>query len=71
LKEIEGGKPTAAKSHGSSDCNYLGAHPIMIDGLGPRGSGLHTLEERIELPSLETRAEAVAQFLRRLENEKF
>jgi glutamate carboxypeptidase len=36
-----------------------------IDGLGPRGAGFHTPEERVELSSLVPKATALARFLGR------
>jgi glutamate carboxypeptidase len=36
-----------------------------IDGLGPRGSGYHTREERVDLSSLVPKATALARFLGR------
>ena len=36
-----------------------------IDGLGPRGSGFHTVEERIDLTSFVPKATALARFLGR------
>jgi glutamate carboxypeptidase len=34
-----------------------------IDGLGPRGSGFHTLDEQVELDTLLPKAEALVRFL--------
>jgi glutamate carboxypeptidase len=49
---------------GGSDASTAGALGIpAIDGLGPRGSGFHTKEERIELATLVPRAQALARFL--------
>jgi glutamate carboxypeptidase len=49
---------------GGSDGNTLSALGIpCIDGLGPRGSGFHTPEERIEIATLVPKAEALTRFL--------
>jgi glutamate carboxypeptidase len=49
---------------GGSDASSTAAIGIpSIDGLGPRGSGFHTKEELIEIPTLLPKAEALARFL--------
>jgi glutamate carboxypeptidase len=49
---------------GGSDASTAAALGIpAIDGLGPRGSGFHTKDERIELSSLVPKAQALARFL--------
>ena len=49
---------------GGSDANILGAHGLaVIDGLGPRGTGIHRQDERCELDSLAMRTRALARFL--------
>jgi glutamate carboxypeptidase len=49
---------------GGSDASSTAAIGIpSIDGLGPRGSGFHTREERIEVATLVPKAEALARFL--------
>jgi glutamate carboxypeptidase len=35
----------------------------VIDGLGPRGAGFHTHDERMELASLHTKGAALVRFL--------
>ena len=52
-------------SGGGSDGNFTGALGIAtLDGLGLRGSGLHTLDEHVEIDSLTERARlAVALFM--------
>ncbi len=61
---LEGNKISARTSGGTSDINYF-YRPgiILIDGLGPIGSGMHTHEERIYLRSLQTRAEALSKLI--------
>lgn len=49
---------------GGSDASTASALGIpAIDGLGPRGSGFHTKDERIEVSSLVPKAKALAHFL--------
>jgi len=51
---------------GGSDASTTSAMGIpSIDGLGPRGSGYHTHQERIDLTSLVPKAAALARFLGR------
>ncbi len=49
---------------GGSDASTSSAMGIAsIDGLGPRGVGFHTKEERIEVATLVPKAQALARFL--------
>jgi glutamate carboxypeptidase len=49
---------------GGSDASSTAAIGIAsIDGLGPRGTGFHTREELIEVPTLVPKAAALARFL--------
>jgi glutamate carboxypeptidase len=49
---------------GGSDASTSSSMGIpSIDGLGPRGKGLHTLDEQIEVGSLILKAQALARFL--------
>jgi glutamate carboxypeptidase len=48
---------------GSDACTTSDMGIPSIDGLGPRGSGYHTLEERIDLASLVPKALSVARFM--------
>jgi glutamate carboxypeptidase len=49
---------------GASDASTASAIGIpAIDGLGPRGSGFHTKDERIDVDSLIPKAQALAQFI--------
>jgi glutamate carboxypeptidase len=58
------GASEAPLSGGGSDGNTLSALGVpCIDGLGPRGAGFHTVEERIEIATLVTKAEALVRFL--------
>lgn len=54
----------APQQGGGSDANTVGALGIpVIDGLGPRGTGFHTHDEKIEIPSLRMKACALIRFL--------
>jgi glutamate carboxypeptidase len=49
---------------GGSDASTTSSMGIAsIDGLGPRGAGFHTKDERIEVASLVPKAQALARFL--------
>lgn len=49
---------------GGSDANTVACVGLpVIDGLGPRGGGFHTLDEFIELDSFGPKAEALLRFL--------
>lgn len=56
-----GEAPTAGG--GSDACTTSAAGIPSIDGLGPRGAGYHTREERMELASLVPKASALLRFL--------
>ena len=58
------GDGEAALVGGGSDANTIAPLGVpVIDGLGPRGSGFHTLNETLELASLVPKAQALACFL--------
>ncbi len=60
------GSGEAPLSAGGSDaCTTSDAGVPSIDGLGPRGSGFHTTDERVDLTSLVPKASALARFLGR------
>jgi glutamate carboxypeptidase len=48
---------------GSDACTTSAAGIPSIDGLGPRGGGYHTTDERVDLSSLVPKASALARFL--------
>ncbi|HEY6835005.1 MAG TPA: M20 family metallopeptidase [Gaiellaceae bacterium] len=51
-------------SGGGSDGNLIGALGVpVLDGLGARGSGAHSPDERVELDSIPVRAELLAKLL--------
>ncbi|MEM1048038.1 MAG: M20/M25/M40 family metallo-hydrolase [Pseudomonadota bacterium] len=70
-KRIAGGlgfDVTSASQGGGSDGNFTGALGIpTLDGLGPRGAGLHTLSEHIVVDSLAERGRLMAGLLAELE----
>ena len=54
----------AAPQGGGSDGNTAAALGIpTLDALGPRGKGFHTPDEYIEVETLISRAQALADFL--------
>lgn len=58
------GAGEAPLAGGGSDACTTGAIGIpSIDGLGPRGAGFHTREERVELGSLVPKAQAFLRYL--------
>ncbi|MGF6768124.1 glutamate carboxypeptidase [Paraburkholderia sp. GAS199] len=55
-------------SGGGSDGNFTGALGLTtLDGLGPRGAGMHTLNEHIDESSLVPRARLLASLLLKLD----
>jgi glutamate carboxypeptidase len=65
---VDAGLPAgeAPLSGGGSDACTTSAIGIpSIDGLGPRGGGFHTLDERVDLSSFVPKANALARFLGR------
>jgi glutamate carboxypeptidase len=59
---------TPQKAGGGSDGNFTGAMgAVTLDGLGPRGAGLHTLNEHILEDSLAERARLIAGLFLKLE----
>lgn len=55
-----GESPLVGGGSDASSTSQIGI--ASIDGLGPRGTGFHTKEERIEIASLVPKAEALARF---------
>ncbi len=67
LKEVEGTTAKAHASGGVGDTNYFSREGIVIlDGLGPVGEEIHTENEHILLPSLESRAKVLSAFLKKI-----
>lgn len=67
IAEIEKARPLSKLAGGAGDVNYF-SRPgvIVLDGLGPIGGNMHTEDEFIYVPSLTSRAHALASFLRSL-----
>ncbi len=64
LKELEGKTFQSERSGGAADSNGMSREGlIIIDGLGPVGGGMHTVNEFVKISSLYTRAEALTRFL--------
>lgn len=64
VSAIEGRSIASGMSGGAADSNFFARKGLpLLDGLGPVGTGMHTTSESIELRSLGTRADALAQFL--------
>ncbi|MEZ5308301.1 MAG: M20 family metallopeptidase [Pyrinomonadaceae bacterium] len=52
------------KVGGASDGNFVGALGVpLLDGLGVKGDGAHTLDEYIEIPDIPSRAALLAKLL--------
>lgn len=68
LNRLEGQPRESVMSLGSSDLNIFGdfRKSVLIDGLGPYGSGMHTVLERLYIPSLMTRSRALCEFLEKI-----
>ena len=64
VMEIEGRRVEATAAGGAGDVNHM-SRPgvIVIDGLGPVGGSMHTVDEFVSLSSLATRSAALAAFL--------
>jgi glutamate carboxypeptidase len=64
IQKIEGIEVEVRTSGGSADSNYISSPGLpILDGLGPRGSGMHTEQECLEVSSLKTRAQVTAALL--------
>ena len=64
VAKIEGRPVISEKAGGAGDVNHMSRKGvIVIDGLGPIGGKMHTVNEFIYLPSLSTRASALSSFL--------
>ncbi len=64
VSQLEGRKVRSEPSGGAGDVNYLSTKDnFVLDGLGPVGGNMHTHHEFIRVPTLETRARALADFL--------
>ena len=64
VSNIEGRAVESKRAGGAGDVNYMSRKgTVVIDGLGPIGGKMHTVDEFIHLPSLSSRALALARFL--------
>lgn len=67
LQELKKEPLNIRDSGGASDANTLAeCHLPLLDGLGPRGEGLHTEEEYVVLKSIEEQSRLIAELLERL-----
>lgn len=64
VQQFEARKVASKISGGAGDVNYF-SHPgaLILDGLGPVGSGMHTQAESVEVSTLTSRAMALGSFL--------
>ncbi len=54
---------------GAADINYFSnGQAILIDGLGPVGYGMHTLDEEIQFNELNLRIDVLSKFLRSIQS---
>lgn len=52
---------------GAADANYFSSKgKVILDGLGPIGSGMHTENEYIEISSLKTRGDTLYQLIKKI-----
>lgn len=64
IATLEGVNVRSEKAGGAGDVNYMSREGVVvIDGLGPVGGLMHTPEEFVNLPTLASRAAAVAALL--------
>lgn len=71
LGRHEGQPIRSVRGFGASDVNHISRKEgIAMDGLGPTGAGMHTLEEKVYAPSVLNRANALAEFLLFIERGK-
>ena len=67
ISSVEGKTVHPAKEGSSSDSAYFAVEGVdTIDGLGAVGLGMHTPQEKVFLPSLVSRAQALSLFLEKL-----
>ncbi len=72
ISDLEKRKIKSIAVGGAADSNYLNDyHMAIIDGLGPIGHGMHTKEETIYLPSLQSRSLALTRFLQKISQENY
>lgn len=65
ISDLEGKEIKAIRSGGAGDINYFAEHSnIVLDGLGARGSSMHSEYETIELDSIWSRGHALNRLLK-------
>ena len=70
VTRLEGRLVKAAVAGGAGDVNYLSTDQnIVLDGLGPVGGEMHTVQEFLNTSTLRTRSRALAQFLGDLQDQ--
>lgn len=63
ISKLEGRSVQAIKAGGAGDVNHMSRPGLLVlDGLGPVGGLMHTVDEFIDLDSLSTRATALADW---------
>ena len=68
IKETEAINIKGEHTGGAADISYFSTqNNICIDGLGPCGSGMHTMEESINIDSLASRSYALGKLLNYIE----
>jgi glutamate carboxypeptidase len=64
VQKFEKRKIAVEQAGGAADTNYFSRPNLcLIDGLGASGGGMHTKNEFVVISSLETRSQALAEFL--------
>lgn len=67
IQRLEKRDITSAKAGGAGDVNHMSRPGLLIlDGLGPVGGRMHTVEEFMAFESLETRAQALSAWYPKL-----
>jgi glutamate carboxypeptidase len=64
IQAVEGKKVISHNSGGVGDVNHFSRDGVIImDGLGPVGGAAHTVDEFLDLKTIETRSKILTQFL--------
>lgn len=68
VSRLESRPVKSESAGGAGDVNYLSTGDnFILDGLGPVGGEMHTQMEFVHIPSLKTRSQALAGYLRHLQ----
>lgn len=71
VSRLEGRKIKSEPAGGAGDVNYLSTpQNFVLDGLGPVGGEMHTHHEYVRIPTLKSRAQALAGYLHFLQKQK-